>query len=252
MELEKLSADYYGIGVDDPEKVIDQFAEMIAIREFREKAELGTDPKTDLKARVEELKHDPTVAKMAEKLPADEDFRRILKRGGGGGDAIQKAYVNGGELPEELCGMTVDELYTEHREAVQLLSGIIPSRVDYSPEKATVLLANLITLRELELRSGGDMKVDYVAFNQRAGELKRDPHIRNLAERLVLPQGQKELIKLVSSADAPERLLAQDLQKGYQQIVQPGKPAPEIQKEPDAEVKQAGVIRQEGPIISGP
>ena len=45
MELEKLSADYYGIGVDDPEKAIDQFAEMIAIREFREKAELGPIPK---------------------------------------------------------------------------------------------------------------------------------------------------------------------------------------------------------------
>lgn len=44
----------------------------------------------------------------------------------------------------------------------------------------------------------------------------------------------------------------EDEKTGYQQIVQPGKPAPEIQKESDAEVKQAGEIRQEGPIISGP
>ena len=243
-ELEELGVGIYGVGDGDPEKTKELFAEMIATREFRECEKLGIDPKNDLKERIEALKNDKTVAEMAEKLPDDEDFRRIVKRGVGGADALHKAYANGGELPEELCRMTVGELYADHREAVERLAGTRPAATEYSADKATLLLANLMTLRELELKGGGDAKVNITEFYRRVNELQKDQQIRNLAEGLTSPQGKAELKKLVSDADEPERLLAENLHKGYQ-VAQPEKQA---QEQPKAPIER----KEEGPVIVSP
>ena len=253
-KLADMGSDYYGIGAYDAQEAGEVFAELIAIREVRERSQLGIDPKSEWKERVEALKKDPAVTKMAEELPADADFRRILNRGGGV-DAVCKAYANGGELPEALRGKTVDELYAMHRDNVQRLAGVLPGAKPYTAEQATLLLANLMAARELELKGGKDAPVDEDAFDKRVEALRKDPQIRNLGKDLTVPKNQAELAKSVADAEEPEKQLAQDLYKSYQIAARLGEAAPEPKPEPKAPAEAIGKpdeIKPEGQIIAGP
>jgi hypothetical protein len=244
-KLADMGSDYYGIGAYDAQEAGEVFAELIAIREVRERSQLGIDPKSEWKERVEALKKDPAVTKMAEELPADADFRRILNRGGGV-DAVCKTYANGGELPEALRGLTVDELYAMHRENVQRLAGTLPGAKAYTAEQSTLLLANLLAIREQELKGGRDAVVDDEAFCRRVEQLQQDSYVRELGRQLLKPENQTVVAEPVKTSDEPERTMAANLYKSCEKYLPKELPAPR------PEAVKPDEIKPEGQIIAGP
>jgi hypothetical protein len=244
-KLADMGSDYYGIGAYDAQEAGEVFAELIAIREVRERSQLGIDPKSEWKERVEALKKDPAVTKMAEELPADADFRRILNRGGGV-DAVCKTYANGGELPEALRGLTVDELYAMHRENVQRLAGTLPGAKAYTAEQSTLLLANLLAIREQELKGGRDAVVDDEAFCRRVEQLQQDSYVRELGRQLLKPENQTVVAEPVKMSDEPERTMAANLYKSCEKYLPKELPAPR------PEAVKPDEIKPEGQIIAGP
>ena len=171
------------------------------------------DPQGELNKRIEELKKDPAVAKMARELPSDPDFRRILERSQRknesplktASEALSKAYANGGELPEELRGHRISDLYAARRQDVKRLAGVQPGAMDLNADESILVLAHLMAIREMELKSGGkDAKVDENAFDKRVEELSGDPYIRNLGAGLTVPKNKQILKKPAEEKDEPE------------------------------------------------
>ena len=250
--LKEMGSDFYALSGYDPEKAKALFAEVLALKEAAARAKPGEVPQLDLTTRIEELKQDPVVEKMAEKLPGDEDFRRIIQRSVRKGespleavsDALSKAWEKDGELPEELRGQTVSDLYAPHRENVKRLAGVLPGARDYTAEQATLLTATLLTIREFELKAGGkDVHVDDDAFGARVEELRKDPTVRNLGSGLVLPKNRNALAGHVSASDEPEKLFAQQMYGTYQKFAPKEQKAPEQPKtevRPPEEIKDAG------------
>ena len=254
-----MSADFYDPATGaayDPEEAGDIFAEALAMKEAAARKELGEDPQGELNKRVEELKRDPAVAKMSKELPADPDFRRILKRSQRTGEsplesvteALSKTYANGGKLPDELRGYTISDLYAARREDTKRLAGAQPGAPDPSADESILVLAHLMAIREMELKSGGkDAKVNENAFDKRVEELTRDPYIRKLGTNLTVPKNRQLLTKVAEENDEPEKLFAGDLYKSYQNNLKKEEkkqsgPGPEAPRE---EIKQAG----EGAIV---
>ena len=189
---------------------------------------------------------------MAEKLPGDEDFRRIIQRSVRKGespleavsDALSKAWEKDGELPEELRGQTVSALYAPHRENVKRLAGVLPGAREYTADQATLLVANLLTIREFELKAGGkDVHVDDAAFGARVEELRKDPAVGKLGSGLVLPKNRDALAGHVSASDEPEKLFAQQMYATYQKYAAKEQKPPEPPKtevRPEEEIREAG------------
>ena len=259
-ELAEMGARFYDPeeGVEyDPEKARDIFAEALALQEAGARKEPVEDPQGELNKRIEELKKDPAVAKMARDLPSDPDFRRILERSQRknesplktASEALSKAYANGGELPEELRGHTISDLYAARRQDVKRLAGVQPGAMDLNADESILVLAHLMAIRELELKSGSkDAKVDENAFDKRVEELSGDPYIRNLGAGLTVPKNKQILKKPAEEKDEPEKFFAIDLYRSYQKNLEKQKnikkpeQAPE---EPEEEIKQ-NEIKQTG------
>ena len=250
-DLKEMKSDFSEIGGFDPEKAKTLFAELIAIGEVQAREKLGEEPRKEWEDRVVALKNDPAVEKMADELPINADFRRILRRDMPMKDmaeAMRKTYVNGGELPREYLGKTVSEHYAALRPNVQRLAGVVSGKKEYTKDQAALLLANLIAVREMELKGGKDTVIIDADFAKRVGELKKDPIIRNLGEDLLVPEHRETLAKAVSAVDEPEKQSAQEIQKNYLQAVQKD-PAPEQPKQ-EQKQEQPQVIKEEGgPVI---
>lgn len=262
-KLEEMGADFYDpkVGAEyDPEQARTVFAEALAVQEMSARKELGEDLQGDLKKRIEELKKDPVIEKMAGKLPADPDFRNILARSRRKGEspltaaaeALSKARANGGELPEELRGYSVSDLYAKHGENVRRLAGVLPGAGPYTKEQSVILLANLLAIREQELKSGGrDAMVDDDAFGDRVEELLRDRDVQFLGENLADPKNQALFAGQVEKADDPARLLAVNLYGTYEKRAKKAKPAQEQPEmnDPQADKAQEGPVQEQEPIV---
>jgi hypothetical protein len=242
-ELGDLGSDYYKFDRFDPRRAGEMFAGLLAMNEIENRQKDGEKLEPDdLKNRLEELKKDPVVVRMAETLPGDPKFRICLEKCREKNavycptvtTALTKAYESYSR------GKLISEYIAEQRDNVRILTGGVSENKDFTPQQSAKLAAKLIALREIELMNGGkDVPVDEQRLEQRIGELEKEPGIQDLGEKLLRPNYEAQMRKLAGGRIDPERNITNAIFNTFRKehpdkVLE--KPKPEETKPPAEEI----------------
>lgn len=247
-ELDGFGDDYFKLGGYEPEQAKPLFAEMLALKELKEKQKTGGKIKpNELRECTEKRMKDPVVERMANTLPNDPKFRDLIgecKKRNHSPLPAMTAYL-GRAYEAYSKGKTISECYAEQREPMRQLSGVLDEGTKPTPRQAARLVATLIAVREAETAAGGkDVPVDEKKLQQRIAELEKEPDVQKTGSDLLGKKYQEYLSNMANEKQAPERHIAELLYDPFKKrhpdpVGEPEgpKPAEEIKQE---EVRQAG------------
>ena len=246
-KLEEMGSGDYKFRRYDPEKARALFAEVLAVKEMRDRQAKGEKPgPIDLQTRKRELEKDGAVARMAATLPGDGPFRALLgKRPEKNGPrfpalsaALEESYRSFAK------GRQMSECYLQQRETARQLADAAGEKA-FTPQQAARLAANLVAVRELEVAAGGkDVPVDEKRLEQRIRELEQEPDIKKTGWDLLSPKYQAFLKKMTANKQDPERFIAGTIFSAFQKL-HPDKvlqPKPEEPSQPGESLQAEGGV----------
>ena len=189
----------------------------------------------DLNKRVDELKNDPVVGKLAKYLRDNPEAQKDIagykanvpkNRNEDNYVIIQLAdkLKNDHKLEHQIIAEAIDPSkwptvargYSEFKKNIDNLVG--DRNVDY--QTAGILAAKMVALREIELRGKGglDNKINLDAWAKRWRELRKDPLFNAIGQNLVGPNGQKNIARAFNMKPNREQAFAEHVTNMYQEL----------------------------------